>query len=289
MNDISMVVDLGPFSRLLIIRGKFDTKKGQAPSFTEPLLEFGPDLKPIVDILIILSQISIKPDYKEILKKGLKIAMSNSPNNWEYKFQADKEIPVVKFPPPDMDTAAAPLRLEANLKTGVYFNVALPMPPTNGTPTLSAGAFVEFYAKLSVMCLSVGVGTIYAVGQATIRISADTVIGPALYMKFGFGVEAVVALPVIASVSVYYAAGVEMSLDSTQLTIGAFLLFKGRADILDGLVTVTIMIEASGKIQDRFGEETNMIAQVTFSLDITVCWVIDINFTETWQEQRQIA
>lgn len=289
MNDITMVVDLGPFTRLLLIRGKFDTKKGQSPSFIGPELEFGPALKPAVDILVLLSMIATDASYTDILKKGLKIAMSNSPNNWEYKFQADKEIPVLRFPPPLLDTAAAPLRLEAGLKVGVYFNVAIPLPPTNGLPMPSAGAFVEFYGKLSVMCLSVGVGTIFAVGQVTIRISADTVTGPALYMKFGFGVEAVVALPVIGSVSVYFAVGVEMSLDSTQITIAAFVLFKGRAEILGGIVTVTIQIEASGKVQDRFGGETNMIAQVTFSLDISICFIININFTETWQEQRQIS
>jgi hypothetical protein len=289
MNDISMFVDLGSFEKVLIIRGKFDTKKGESPKFIEPILEFGPQLKPVYDILVLLSQLSVEPDYKDILKKGLKIAMSNSPNNWEYKFQADKEIPVLRFPPPALDTAAAPLRLEASLKAGVYFNVAIPLPPTNGIQAPSAGAFVEFFGKLSVMCASVGVGSIYAVGQATVRISADTVIGPALYMKFGFGVEAVVALPVIGSVSVYFAAGVEMSLDSSQITIAGFILFRGRAEILGGIVTVTIMIEASGKVQDRQGEATNMIAQVTFSLDISICFIIDISFTEQWQEQRQIA
>jgi hypothetical protein len=292
MNDVAMFVDLGPFTELLVIRGKFDTAKGKSPNFIDPILEFGPQLKPVYDILVLLSQLSINPNYKDILKAGLKIAMSNSPMNWEYKFQADKEIPVLRFPPANLDTAAAPLRLEASLKAGVYFNVAIPLPPTNGIQAPSAGAFVEFYGKLSVMCVSVGVGTIYAVGQVTVRISADTVIGPALYMKFGFGVEAVVALPVIGSVSVYFAVGVEMSLDSTQITIGAFVLFRGRAEILGGIVTVTIQIEASGKVQDRIGGaggSTTMIAQVTFSLDISICFIIDISFTEQWQEQKQVS
>jgi hypothetical protein len=179
--------------------------------------------------------------------------------------------------------------LEASLKAGVYFNVAIPMPPTNGIQAPSAGAFVEFFGKLSVMCLSVGAGSIYAVGQVTVRISADTVTGPALYMKFGFGVEAVVALPVIGSVSVYFAAGVEMNLDSTGITAGAFVLFRGRAEILGGIVTVTIQIEASGQVQDRIGDETNMKAQVTFSLDISICFIIDISFTEHWEEVRQLS
>jgi hypothetical protein len=289
MNDVSMFVDLGSLVKVLIIRGKFDTKKGQAPTFVEPILEFGPQLKPVYDILVLLSQLSLEPDYKELLKKGLKVAMSNSPDNWEYKFQADKELPLVKFPPKNLDTAAAPLRLEASLKAGVYFNVAIPLPPTNGIQAPSAGAFVEFFGKLSVMCVSVGAGSIYAVGQVTVRISADTVIGPGLYMKFGFGVEAVVALPVIGSVSVYFAAGVEMNLDSTGITAGAFILFRGRAEILGGIVTVTIQIEASGQVQDRVGGETNMKAQVTFSLDISVCFIIDISFTEHWEEVRQLS
>jgi hypothetical protein len=289
MNDISMNVDLGTFKKILTIRGKFQTEKGKPPSFIEPIMEFGEKLRPVYDILVLLSELSINSSYKDILVKGLKIAMSNSPNNWEYKFQADKEIPVVRFPPANLDTAAAPLRLEANLKAGVYFNVAIPLPPTNGIQAPSAGAFVEFYAKLSVMCLSVGVGSIYAVGQATVRISGDSVAGPALYMKFGFGIEAVVALPVIGSVSVYFAAGVEMLLSSTEDRLGGFVLFRGRAEILGGIVTVTIQIEASGQVQKRIGQETNMIAQVTFSLDISICFIIDINFTEHWEETRQLS
>jgi hypothetical protein len=289
MNDVTMVVDLGTFDRLMLIRGSFNTDKNSPAAFVKPELEFGPALKPVVDILVLLGQLAIDPSYKNILEKGLKVAMSNSPNNWEYKFQADKEIPVLKFPPPPLDAPLAPLRLEASLKVGVYFNVALPMPIDNPLPVPSAGAFVEFYGKLSVMCLSVGVGTIYAVGQVTVRINADTVSGAGLYMKVGFGVEAVVGLPVIGNVSVYFAVGVEISINATAPTFGAFVLFKGRADILGGVVTITIMIEASGKVQDRIGEETNMIAQVTFSLDISICFVIDISFSETWSEQRQIS
>ena len=46
----------------------------------------------------------------------------------------------------------------------------------------SAGAFIEFNGKLSVMCVSLAAATVYAVGQVTLRISADTIKGPALYM-----------------------------------------------------------------------------------------------------------
>ncbi len=197
MNDVTMVVDLLTFKRILLIRGKFDTEKGKAPAFLGPELEFGKDLQPVVDILQLLQMISLEPDYAEIMKKGLKIVMSNSPENWEYKFQADKEIPVVKFPPAYMDGPTTPLRLEAGLKVGCYFNMALPMPPGSGITTPSAGAFIDFNAKLSVMCVSVAAATIYAIGSANLRISADSKAGPMLDMEFSFAAELMVGLPVI--------------------------------------------------------------------------------------------
>ena len=59
-------------------------------------------------------------------RQGLKLAMSNKAGSWEYKLEASKEIPVVKFPMPPFDNDPnAPLKLEAGLKLGAYFNAAL--------------------------------------------------------------------------------------------------------------------------------------------------------------------
>ena len=160
MSDITMVVDLVSFTRLFMIQGKFDTQKGAAPQFAggDPVgdeKQFGPklipgkDLQPIIEILEILEVIGTSADYADIAKKALKIAMSNSPNNWEYKFQADKEIPGLQFPPAYLDGPNNAIDgLEANLKFGVYFNLAVPVPP-DGLPGLSAGGFIEFGAKLA--------------------------------------------------------------------------------------------------------------------------------------------
>lgn len=288
INDITIVVDLLDMKRLFLIRGKMDTEKGSTPAFKTPELEFGPALKPVYDILQILALLG-DGQYGDALKKGLKVAMSNSPNNWEYKFQADKEIPLLKFPPPVADNPAAPLRLECFLKLGCYFNVGMPLPPA-GLPMPSGGAFIEFGAKLSVMCVSVAVGTVYAVGTCTLRISADTVRGPGLALKAGFGVELMVGLPVIGNVSVYFAVGIDISIDTRVIVAGAFVLFRGRAELLAGLVTIQILIEASGKISRQLAAgPTECIAQVTFSVDISIFLIIDISFTKKFEERREIA
>ena len=288
LNDITMVVDLLKMERLFLIRGKFDTEKGKTPSFTGPELEFGEPLRPVYDILQILLLLN-GGEYKEALTKGLKIAMSNNPVNWEYKFQADKEIPALRFPPPLADSPAAPLRLECYLKLGCYFNVGLPGAPSGGLPAPSGGAYVEFGARLSVMCVSLAAATVYAIGACTLRIGADTISGPNLYLKAGFGVELMVGLPVIGSVSVYYGCGVEIYIDTGEIIAGGFITFRGRAELIGGLVTIQILIEAAGKIAQRLGDRTDMVAQVTFSLDISIFLVINISFSKTFEERRQIA
>ena len=216
--------------------------------------------------------------------------MSNAPEVWEYKFSAKKEIPVLRFPPPALDSPTSPLRIEASLAVGCYFNESLSLTTDLDQLIPSAGAFVEFYGQLSVMCVSIAAATVYAIGQTRVKIYADLEEGPGLEMEYGFGVELAVGLPVIGTVALTYMAGIGMKIDASNLQVDAFLLFKGRAEILGGLVTVTIMIEARGSINRQLGSgRTDMIAQVTFGLEISIFLVINLSFEESWQERRQIA
>ena len=217
--------------------------------------------------------------------------MSNTAGTWEYKFEAVKEIPVVKFPPGILyNDPTQPLKLEASLKVGVYFNSAL-MITTDAKKLLpTVGAFVGFYGQVTVMCVSLAAATVYAVGQVTLDIAADTAKGPSLHMKFGFGAQIVVGLPVVGNVSVLYMVGVEIFKDKDKLIVSAFLLFKGHAELLGGIVGITITIEAKGTIERIESQSrTNCIVQVNFAIDISIFLVINIDFSTSWEEQRQIA
>jgi hypothetical protein len=299
MQNVGLVIDLGPIKRLMTIKGSWDSNKGSEaqyggsdsdPDFPSPQIEFAPELKPIIQILQILQDLQTA-NYKDAFQQGVRLAMSNKAGSWEYKLEASKEIPVVRFPPGfEYDDPNAPLKLEAGLKLGAYFNAALMVTtdPKQLLPT--AGASLGFYGRLSVMCVSLSVATVYAVGQANLDIGADTAGGPSLHMKFGFGAQIVVGLPVVGSVSVLYMVGAEIFLDKTLLQISAFLLFQGRADLAAGMVCITITIEAKGTItRDDAAKRTDLAAQVTFAIDISLFLVIDIDFSTSWQEQRQIA
>jgi hypothetical protein len=291
VNDIGMVVDLGSIKRLVTIKGRFDAQHGAAPAFRSPELVFSDDLQPVIDILQVLVEIS-GGDYAAAMQKGLDVAMSNSAASWSYAFHARKEFPVVQFPPGELYYAPqTPFKLQAHLALGAYFNESLT--PTSDPKQLlpTAGAYLEFGGSLSVMCVSLAAATVYAVGTVDLRISGDTKAGPGLMMRFGFGAELVVGLPVVGNVSLLYMVGVEVSLDLTQVTVSAFLLFRGRAELLGGIVTITIQIEARGSYQRLLGppDRTNMIAQVTFAIDVSIFLVINLHFSKSWQEQRQIA
>lgn len=300
LNNMAMVVDLGPFPRLLTIKGNFDARKGSEASyvgdaadpvnFPAPQLELSDALEKAKDILQILAALQ-GGDYSDAFRRGLRIAMSNGADSWEYKFEASQEIPLLRFPPGFLaNDPNAPLKLEASLKFGVYFNAALRSAALSDPNKLlpSAGAFLEFYGRLSVMCVSLSIATVYAVGQCNLRIAGDTRDGPVVDMKFGFGAQVVVGLPVVGNVSVMYVIGVEIHTDINTLAVSAFLMYQGHAELFAGLISITITIEAKGTVK-RIADETVCAAQVTFALDISLFLVIDIDFSTSWEEQRQIA
>ena len=293
MGNIGIVVDLAGIDRLMTIRGNWDSKKGSAAAYPQPDLQFADELQPIVDILEILQQLQ-GGDYAGAVANGLKLAMSNKAGTWEYKFEASKEIPVMRFPVPDFiyNDPNTPFKLEAGLKIGAYFNAAL-MVTSNANDLLpTAGGSFGFYGRLSVMCVSLSAATIYAIGQVNLDIGADTKLGPTLRMKFGFGAQIVVGLPVAGNVSVLFVVGVEIFAASGIVEVTAFMLFEGHAEILGGLVSITIRIEARGTVSKKAiggGSRTDLACQVTFGLDISIFLVINISFETSWSEQRQIA
>lgn len=176
------------------------------------------------------------------------------------------------------------------MSLGVYFDAALKVTtdPKQLLPT--AGAFLQFHGGLQVMCFSLGVGSIFAIGSVDVTIAADTKVGPSLGLKFGFGAQIVVGFPVIANVSVTFMVGVEMHADLSTISLAAILYFRGHADILGGIVSITITIEAKGIIVRKIAENrTDCSAQVTFALDISIAFIINISFSKTWGEDRQVA
>ena len=82
LSGIRVIVDLGPFKELMWVDGNFNASSGLDPKYDKPNLQFGPILEPVVDILQILAALTGND-----FDNGMDVGMSNSPDNWEYKFQ----------------------------------------------------------------------------------------------------------------------------------------------------------------------------------------------------------
>lgn len=293
MHSITIGVDLLGFKPIMYVTGDFGNAKKIQPSLElghGPQLKLDPLLHKVYEVLEFLNNLDVSQP-SEAIKKGLKIAMSNSADSWEYKFKADKEIPLVKFPfdPINYNAPTTPLKMDAFFKLGVYFNQPIKIPNNIDQIKPSVGAYMELGANIRVMCVSLAAATIYAQGRAEVGLYADLNTPPTLHFKFGFGVELCVGLPVIGSVSVTYMVGIDMKINADLVDVGAFIYFRGRVEIFGGVVTVAISIEAAGKIVKEIAGPTNCVAMCTFALDISIAFVININFTETWQETRQIS
>jgi hypothetical protein len=110
-------------------------------------------------------------------------------------------------------------------------------------------------------------------------------------MKFGFGAQIVIGLPVAGNVSVLFVVGVEIFAATGVVEVTAFMLFEGHAEILATGVDHD-PIEAKGTVSKKAigaDSRTDLVCQVTFGLDISIFLVINISFETSWSEQRQIA
>jgi len=294
MKKIALKTDLWIFKPLVTIYSDFESENGAKPAFKEPKLEFGPALQPFVKMLQMLASLKAGK-YADVLKDGLEVAMSNSPDSWDYKFHAMLDIPLLKFPPDiepfDPQLKTPPFILEISLRLGVYYNERFPIPGKAAPPAPSHGAFVELTGVVHVQLLTLAVAAAYAVGQVTLGAYMDVKSGElAFRVKMGFGVEIIVSIPVIGTVSVSYMMGMDFILpkDLASFTIGAFLQIRGRIELLGGIVSAELLIEATGYISHS-GERTDCVATLTFSIHISILFVCNINIGHSWQENIRMS
>ncbi len=304
MGDVSLKADLWIFKPLLIIRSNFEAQNGALPSFKAPQVEFGPGLQPFVKILQMLAALKGE-HYADAFKDGLDVAMSNSPDSWDYRFHAKLDLPRLKFPPdiepfnPSLKTP--PVILEVGLTLGIYYNERFQLPGRTTPPVPSHGGYVELTGIIHAQILTLAVVAAYAVGQVTLGAYLDAKSGDlAFRFKTGFGVEIIVSIPCLATVSVSYMVGIDFimpkDLDSPAgVTIGGFLQMRGRVELLGGIVTAELMIEATGYINTNLlspGGENNrvaLIATLTFGVHVSIAWVVDVNIDHSWQETIDIS
>ena len=260
--DVSIVVELGPLKPLLTLKGSFKAEAGKKPTFEDPVMELGPDLKDIKEILTVLAIVSGQGD---IFSDTLQVAMSNSPDSWNYKMSIDQRIPVMQFPDTQMINMSAPppLIIEASLVLGVFFNISLsPDPKSLLKP--SAGAVLGFEGMIQIQLITLGAIAAYGVGITRVKafISLNDPV-PQFEFMLGFGATVIVVLPVVGMASVTRSVDLTGSVGN-QLEVLAGQMMRGVLSLAGGLLMVAVQIEGRGGVRRPMVAEQKLYSRLFF-------------------------
>lgn len=160
---------------------------------------------------------------------------------------------------------------------------------------ISSGATLEIEGELHILVytITLNVAGIYFVGILGFEFGIDSHDGKSFAFKVAVGLEIAAQWPIVGEVSVMMAIGLEMEWSDAGSGVYALMIFKGEAELLGGVIVVGIHIEAKGGQETETNpsgvKETFAVCEVEFAVEVSLAFVIHIEFDETWQEKRQTA
>jgi hypothetical protein len=275
LEGVNVRLDITPFNGLMRTTGNVRASSGGGVAFQDGKLVLGSALAPLQDLLMFLAQLG--------LPNPLSLAFSNGGWTTKYKLQAG-----LQFPLGPIDTPLGSAQLM--LKTGF------------GNTAMSAGAlttassqwnfFFSFSGNIQVPVFP----PIKAGGLLGLGISINFPAGSAPQseqLSFQAGVIASVGGTLIpglltASISLSLALTLAVSTGggATSVTIGAILVLAANGKILGGLVGITFTAEASGAITVTVPRSVS--ATFDISVDVQLCWFLDVSFSESVQYTQSL-
>jgi hypothetical protein len=308
MQKHTLVMDIESFKRVITITSDYKSEAGGRPQLGTPQVGFGPVLQPIVDILSFLGGFN--------MADAMRVTMGNKTDSWQPKFKASLLGLKLKFQPSHTevyvfgkkvsdvgaDVAIPPIKIDIEIGLGVQYNM-LPFSFKSDDPAvdtaaeghkiLSIGGFIKFEGEIDILVFTISptVG-LFAFGLVELELGLDSVDGKSIEFKFAVGVQVATAWPVVGDVSVQLGIGMDFEWKDTGSGMYGLILFKGEAELLEGLIDISIHIEAKG------GQETDTtttpsttfcVCEVEFAAEISLAFIIHFEFDVTWQEKRQIA
>jgi hypothetical protein len=285
LEPVNVRLDMTPFDALMRTVGDLNVTSTAGLGFHNTQLVLGSVLTPLEDLLSFLAELG--------LPSALAVTLSNS--GWtqtsNYKLQAGPlqfGLPNKLLPQAINDLLTnSPLgSLELKVKTG------LSNTPTSGGALLSSSSVWSYYFTFSGSAQFpvppfplVKAGGLIAFG-ITVNFPAGTV-PQSEKLSFSYGVVATIGSEIVpgvlkiqASVSFAFMLVVTIS-TSDSVAVGCALTIHANGQILSGLVGITFTAEASGLVTVTSPQSVQ--ATFSFSVDVQVCWVLNVSFGESFQ------
>ncbi len=302
----TIVVDLLVFKSLISVTTNFDSDASKLPSMGLPKVKFGSVLQPIIDLLSFLGDFN--------MAQAFMVNMGNATtDSWQTKFRGSLKGLSIQFDAPTKleikvfgktitETGASialpPIKLGFEIEIEAYYNMRPFSFTSNSSETdiskekndmLSIGAALKFGGEIHILCFAVSPTLgIYFVGIIEFEFGIDSKEGKSFGFKVAVGLELATNWPVVGEISVMMALGLEMEWKDTGSSYFVLMMFKGEAELLEGLIAIGISIEAKGG-QETSGGKTSAVCEVEFAAEVTLAWVIHFEFDVTWQEKKELT
>jgi hypothetical protein len=300
LRGINVRVDIGPFNGLLRTVGNVQaSSSGGGVAFNNGQLVLGSVLQPVQDLLSFLGKLG--------LPNPLTLAFSNS--GWtqskSYKLDAGLlfTVPSIYLPalwiflkqPTDSPPGVMPFSASLTIKTGFGNSVS--------GPAATAGALLTNSSQWSAY-LSIS-GTFQWEVWPPVPLKVGFLLGFSVQINFPVGATAqstqlvlqlggVISiggslgpvLSVSASISLVFSFVVTISAPSS-ITIGVGLILSANGKVLQGLVGITFTAEAAGAVTVTSPQSVQ--ATFSVSVDVQLCWVLDVSFSFSEQFKHQLS
>ena len=282
LEPVNVRLDMTPFDALMRTVGDLSVTSTDGLGFQNGKLVLGSVLTPLQDLLSFLSELG--------LPYPLLVSISNAGWNQttKYKLQSSVQFgmpnPLLPKAVNDALTNSPLGSLSLMAKTGVS-NTATAAGALLGSSSQWSYFFTfSGSAQVPVFPL-VKAGGLIALG-ITVNFPAGT-LPQSEQLSFSFGVIMTVGgdivpgvLKIQASISFAFMLVVTIAA-SDSVAVGCALTISASGQILSGLVSITFTAEADGLVTVTSPQSV----QVTFavSVDVQVCWFLDVSFSESFQ------
>ena len=282
LEPVNVRLDMTPFDAIMRTVGHLDVTSAAGLGFNDTKLVLGSILTPLQDLLSFLAELGVP--------YPLLVSISNAGWNetTQYKLQAAEQfaMPSPLLPQALNDALTnSPLgSLSLSAKTGVSNTAGSAGALETSSSQWSYFLTLSGSAQFPVSPL-VKAGGLLALG-ITVNFPAGT--SPqSKQLSFSFGVIATTGrdivpgvLKVQASVSFAFMLVVTIS-TSDSVAVGCMLAISASGQILSGLVGITFTAQASALVTVTSPQSVQ--ATFTVSLDVQVCWCLDVSFSESFQ------
>jgi hypothetical protein len=271
LQAVSFATSSSLLGEVMRVTADVNASANSATQLANPQMTFGGALAPVQGVLAFLTVLGLPLPFSVAMTNQLKIkAGLKIP-------KLDDELNKLLLPPPP--TPPPPCILQFS-EGDIVVSETIASPLSEASFELSATLLVP-----TDFC------PLYAAGMFEIKIAISTVTGNTFTLTVGAGLGVVINIG-IGKVKAYLLETMFFIVGDTVIGFGVGLLIKGSIDL--EVISVDVSVEAKMAVLAVPSSSSCAsltvygAAQLTFALDITICWVIDIDFEEQFEYDQKL-